>query len=69
MMTEEEMKEFTEWKRTRAQSEIDAAFFDLEELFHDMRGYNIAMPPRAFKTVVRALLLLRREVHGLIAKD
>lgn len=68
-MTEEEQKEFNDWKRSRAQSEIDSAFFDLEELYGDLRGYNFAMPPRAFKTVVKALLLLRREMNGLDTKD
>jgi hypothetical protein len=56
------MEEFKLWQRTRHKTALDAAFQDLEEMLMDMRGYNVTMPSRAFKTVVKALLLLKEEV-------
>ena len=61
-MTESELEEFNLWKRTRHKTSFDVAFQELEDMMADMKGYNVTMPTRAFKTVVRALLLLKEEV-------
>lgn len=61
-MTESELEEFRIWQRTRHKTALDAAFQELEEMLMDMKGYNVTMPSRAFKTVVKALLLLKSEV-------
>jgi len=61
-MTEEEMKEFRIWQRSRQQTALEQAFGELEDLYLDMRGYNITMPTQAFKTVVKALMLLKKEI-------
>lgn len=61
-MTEAEMAEFKIWQRTRHKTAFESAFQDLEDMMGDMKGYNVTMPTRAFKTVVKALILLRDEV-------
>jgi hypothetical protein len=61
-MTESELEEFRIWQRTRHKTAFESAFHDLEDMLADMKGYNVTMPTRAFKTVVRALLLLKEEV-------
>jgi aspartate aminotransferase-like enzyme len=60
-MTESEQEEFLIWQRTRHKTAFDMAFQDLEDMLADMKGYNVTMPTRAFKTVARALLLLKEE--------
>ncbi len=62
MIDANELAEFKEWKRTKHQTKLDAAFYDLNDLINSMSGYNISMPSRAFKTLANALLLLKEEV-------
>ena len=62
LMTESEQEDFKTWQRTRHKTAFDMAFQDLEDMLGDMKGYNVTMPTRAFKTVVKALLLLKEEL-------
>ena len=62
MIEESELAEFKEWKRTKHQTKLDAAFYELNDLVSGMSGYNISMPSRAFKTLANALILLKEEI-------
>lgn len=62
MIEESELAEFKEWKRTKNQTQLDAAFYELTDLMNGMGGYNITMPSRAFRVLSNALILLKKEV-------
>jgi len=63
-MTEEEQKEFLEWKRAKNRGELDQAFYELENtLAHPSgRQFNCVMPSLAYRTLANAIIALKREL-------
>ena len=62
VIDEKELADFKEWQRSKHQTQLDAAFYDLADMMDNMKGYTITMPANAFKTIARALILLHEEV-------
>ena len=62
MLSEQDEKEFRQWQHTKHQTALDHAFNEIEDLLAATRDYTITMPARAFKTLAKALVLLKHEV-------
>ncbi len=63
-MSESEMNDFNEWKRTKNKSALDEAFFRLEQTLEhpERRQFNTLMPSMAYRTLAEAILALKKEL-------
>ncbi|HEX4372691.1 MAG TPA: hypothetical protein VHZ50_05230 [Puia sp.] len=62
MINEKDREEFKQWQRIKNQTQLDAAFYDLQDMLDSMKGHTITMPSRAFKLLATALVLLKEEI-------
>jgi len=65
-MTESELKEFEEWKRSKNKTAFEEAFFRLEQTLEhpERRQFNTLMPSMAYRTLAEAIVALKKELIG-----
>lgn len=63
-MSSNDLDEFNAWRRMKNKSELEEAFFRLEQTLEhpEKRLFNTLMPSMAYRTLAEAIVALKREL-------